>query len=67
MSALFYNTSDIARKLNTNNEKVIYHANKLGLKPCGKIDSKPSSHKPGKVWKAKTFRKLQKHFRKLAV
>lgn len=59
----FLNTSEIAKELKTNNEKVIYHANKLGLQPCGKIPNKPSSHKAGKVWKAKQFRILKKHFK----
>ena len=62
----FLNTSEIASALKVSNKVVISHADKLGLIPCGKIKNKPSSHKSGKVWKAKQFRTLKRHFKKVA-
>lgn len=63
----FLNTSEIAKALSISNDRIIRAAKKLELVPCGKIAKKPSSHKAGKVWKAKTFRKLKRHFNKLAI
>ena len=66
MSAKFFNTSEIANNLNVSNDRILRAAKNLNLNPCGKITNKPSSHKPGKVWKAKQYRIIKKHFTKLA-
>ena len=62
----FMNTSEISQELNVTNTQIIRVTKELGFTPVMQRKNKPSTVKPGHVWKAKQYRMIKKHFSRLS-